>query len=75
MRRAGHIDRADEQAIVAYMRQVPWFDRDRHSLSAAIYETCAQLRPAGLMQAFESTYRDVKREDALLVVSALRRLP
>jgi len=71
MRRLGHIDRADEHAIVAYMRQVPWFERDRCSLSAAIYGACARSRPGSLMQAFESSYRDVKHEDALLVISRL----
>jgi hypothetical protein len=75
MRQAGHIDRADEHAIVAYMRQVPWFDRDRHSLSAAVYGACARSRPGTLMQAFESSYRDVKREDALLAISALLARP
>ena len=71
MRRLQHIDRADEQAIVAYMRQVPWFERDRCSLSAAIYGACARSRPGSLMQVFESSYRDVKREDALLVMATL----
>ena len=71
MSRLGRIGREEEQAIVAYMRQVPWFERDRGSLSAAIYGACARSRPDSLLQAFESSYRDVKREDALLVISML----
>jgi len=71
MRRLGRIDGEEEQAIVAYMRQVPWFERDKSSLSAAIYGACARSRPGSLVQAFESSYRDVKREDALLVISML----
>jgi hypothetical protein len=75
MRLAGGLSRAEEQALVAYMRDVPWFDRDRHSLAAAIYATCGSSRCARTLQAFDSMYRDVKREDALSLVSRLHCQP
>jgi hypothetical protein len=68
MRRAGHVDRSEESSIMRYMREVPWFDRDRHSLSTAVYETCGRARSGSVTRAFESSYRDIKREDALLVL-------
>jgi len=71
MRRAGYVNRAEEQALVSYACTVPWFDRDRASLSAGIYEACGSLRCRRVTHAFEQLYRDVKREDALSVVTAL----
>ena len=75
LRRSGHLERAEERAIVNYMREVPWFDRDRHSLSAAVYGACGTWRCASVTQAFEQFYRDVKREDALLVLQRCRSAP
>jgi hypothetical protein len=72
IRRSGHLALTDEQAILQYMHDVPWFDRDRHSLSAAVYAICGGSRCTRVLQAFESLYRDVKREDALLVLSMLQ---
>jgi hypothetical protein len=72
MRRSGHLALTDEQAILQYVRDVPWFDRDRHSLSAAVYAVCGRSRCARVVQAFDSLYRDVKREDALLLLSMLQ---
>jgi hypothetical protein len=71
MRLAGLLARADEQALVAYMRDVPWFDRDRQSLSAAMYALCGNSRCGRLMHAFDLMYRDIKQEDALSLVSRL----
>jgi hypothetical protein len=72
MRLAHRLTSAEERALVGYIRDVPWFDRDRHMLSAAVYETCGRSRAAQIMQAFDLCYRDVKREDALSLVSRLR---
>jgi hypothetical protein len=71
LRRAGHITAADEGAIIAYMRDVPWFDRDRQALSAAVYRSCGRSRSTQVLQSFDRMYRDVKQEDALAVVSAV----
>jgi hypothetical protein len=71
MRLAGRLATGEEPAIVSYMREVPWFDRDRHSLSAAIHATCGSRRCALITHAFDSMYRDVKQEDARCVVSRL----
>ncbi|MBI4290118.1 MAG: antibiotic resistance protein [Betaproteobacteria bacterium] len=73
MRRSGHLAPADERAIMQYMRGVPWFDRDRHSLSAAVYAVCGRLRCARVIQAFDCLYRDIKRDDALSLLSMLHR--
>jgi hypothetical protein len=75
MRLAGRLSAAEERAIVSYMRDVPWFDRDRHSLSAAIHATCGSLRREFITHAFDSLYRDVKQEDALCVISRLSSAP
>jgi len=76
MRLAGRLSSAEEQALVSYMTDVPWFDRDRRALSAALYGMCGRSRSAEILQAFERSYRDVKREDALSLVSQLRsRVP
>jgi hypothetical protein len=71
MRHGGRLSDAEEPAIVAYMRDVPWFDRDRHAVSAAIHATCGSPRCALITHAFDSMYRDVKQEDAVRVVSRL----
>jgi len=70
MRRSGQLAFSEEQAILKYVCDVPWFDRDRRSLAAAVYAVCGS-RCARVMKAFDSLYRDVKREDALLLVSIL----
>jgi len=72
MRLVGHLARAEEQALVRYMRNVPWFDRDRYSLSAAAYATCGSSRCGRIVQAFDSMYCDIKRKDALSLISRLR---
>ena len=72
MRRAGHIAPVEEKALVAYMRDVPWFDRDRHALSAAAYTTCG-VRSGRVLHAFDRLYRDVKQEDAIAVCRAMQR--
>jgi TfuA protein len=71
MRLAGHLSREEEHALIKYMRDVPWFDRDRHSLSAATFAMCGSSRSARVMQAFDLLYRDIKREDALSLVARL----
>jgi hypothetical protein len=71
MRLAGYVSRAEERALVSYMRNVPWFDRDRHSLSGAVYAACGSSRSVRIMQAFDLMYRDIKQEDALSLVSKL----
>ncbi len=72
MRMACHFGRAEEQALLRYMRDVPWFDRDRPSLSAAVYATCGSSRCARIMQTFDLMYRDIKHEDAMSLVSQLQ---
>lgn len=72
MRLSGHLARAEEQALVRYMCDVPWFDRDRHALSAAVYTTCGSPRCAQIMQTFDLMYRDIKHEDAVSLVSQLQ---
>ena len=72
LRRRGYLSRSEEHAIADYMRDVPWFDRDRRSVSAALYTVCGSTRCSRVMQAFESSYRDIKREDALAVLTLLR---
>jgi len=72
MRLAGHLARAEEQALLRYLRDVPWFDRDRHSLSAAVYTACGTPRCARIMQLFDLMYRDIKHEDAMSLVSRLQ---
>ena len=70
---SGQLDPAEERAIVDYMCAVPWFDRDRQALCAAVYAASGSSASQRLMQTFESTYRDVKHEDAMAVISALLR--
>jgi hypothetical protein len=71
LRRAGHLTRSEEQALVHYLSDVPWFDRDRLSIRAAVYALCGNARCARIVQAFDCMYRNVKQEDALSLVSAL----
>jgi len=71
MRLAGHVSRTDEQDLLAYMRNVPWFDRDRHSLSGAVYAMYGSARSIRIMQTFDLMYRDIKQADALSLVSKL----
>lgn len=71
VRHVGYLALSDERAIIKYLCDVPWFDRDRCSVSAAVYVVCGNSRCTRVMQAFDSLYRDVKREDALCVLSAL----
>jgi hypothetical protein len=73
MRRQGHLSAVEEHGIASYMRAVPWFDRSRHYLAAAVHEACARSNHDRIMQAFERCYRDIRREDALAVASALAR--
>jgi hypothetical protein len=75
MRRRGHLSAVEEHGIARYMRAVPWFDRSRHYLAAAVHETCARSNHGRIMQTFERSYRDIRREDALAVASALARPP
>lgn len=72
MRLLGYLARAEEQALVRYMCDVPWFDRDRHALSAAVYTTSGSPRCAQIMHAFDLMYRDIKHEDAVSLVSQLQ---
>jgi len=73
LRRAGYVSGPEEQAVIAYMRDVPWFDRDRQALSAAIYRTCGGFRSAGMLQLFDRVYRDAKQEDAIAVCAAIQQ--
>ena len=72
LRLAGHVMRAEEHALTAYMRDVPWLDRDRHSVAAAVYAACGSSRCTRIMQSFDLAYRDIKYEDAMSLVSQLR---
>jgi|SRR5688572_17340857 hypothetical protein len=72
MRLSGHLSRDQEHAVLGYMQDVPWFDRDRHSLSAATSSTCGVATRIRLMQTFDLMYRDIKREDAVSLVAYLR---
>lgn len=71
MRLAGHVVRSEEHALTAYMRNVPWFDRDRHSVAAAVYAACGSSRCTRMMQKFDLMYRDIKYEDAMSLISRL----
>lgn len=71
VRLAGHLSGAEEEALLRYVQAVPWFDRDRHSLSGAVYATCGGERCSRIMQTFDIMYRDIKYEDAMSVVSRL----
>jgi hypothetical protein len=71
MRLAGYVSRTDEQNLLGYMRNVPWFDRDRHSLSGAVYATCGRSRSVRIMQTFDLMYCDIKKADALSLVAKL----
>jgi hypothetical protein len=71
VRRIGCLAPADEHAIIKYLCDVPWFDRDRRSVSAAVYAVCGRSLCTRVMQAFDSLYRDIKRDDALCILSAL----
>jgi hypothetical protein len=73
LRRARQIAGDEEEALVAYMQDVPWFDRDRHALAAAVYRTCGGARSGRVLQSFDRLYRDVKREDAMAVCVAIQR--
>lgn len=73
LRRAGYVSAPEEQALITYMRDVPWFDRDRPALSAAFYTACGGSRSTRLLQSFDRLYRDVKREDAMAVCRAIER--
>jgi hypothetical protein len=72
MRRYGELDAAEERAIAAYLQDIPWYDRDKRSVIAAVFMICGSARRARVMNAFETTYRDVKREDALSLLSILK---
>ena len=73
MRRRGYITAIDEDALVAYMRDVPWFDRDRQSLSAAVYTTCGSSRRTQVVHWFDRMYWDAKHDDAMSVISAVHK--
>lgn len=72
MRRAGHMTRDEERSTLARLAEVPWFDRDRQSLSAALSDACSPGRSARLCRCFDALYRDVKRDDALLLLATLQ---
>jgi hypothetical protein len=74
MRRAGYLSALDEAALIRYMREIPWFDRDRHSLAAAVYAVHGAARCARVMHAFDAMYRDIKQEDALAILARLHAL-
>jgi hypothetical protein len=74
LRRAGHIAAAEEQALVAYLRDVPWFDRDSGAVAAAVYRTCGGARSANVLQSFDRLYRDVKHEDAMALCLEMQRI-
>jgi hypothetical protein len=72
MRRMGCMSTCEEHDTLAQLAEVPWFDRDRQSLSAAISAACTARRSALMCRRFDSLYRDVKREDALLMLARLQ---
>lgn len=72
LRRCGEIGPAEERDIAAYLREVPWFDRDKRSVIAAVFAICGSARRARVMKTFELAYRDVKQEDALSLLSTLK---
>jgi hypothetical protein len=72
MRRGGELTAGEARALAAYMRDVPWFDRDTRSVVAAVFAICGSTRRRRVMKAFEIAYRDVKREDAVSLLSMLQ---
>ena len=72
LRRCGELAPAEERDIAGYMREIPWFDRDKRSVIAAVFAVCGSTRRARVMKAFEFAYRDVKQEDALSLLSMLK---
>jgi hypothetical protein len=75
MRLSGHLFNAQARSILGHMQYVPWFDRDRLSLSAAVSSTCGASAGTRFMQMFELMYRDITHEDAISLVSLLRSTP
>lgn len=71
LRRRGEIGSAEERAIAAYVQDIPWYDRDKRSVVAAVFTVCGSTRRSRVMKAFELAYRDVKQEDALSLLSSL----
>lgn len=73
MRHAGELSPSQEADVVAYMLDVPWFDRDHNTMVAAMYEACGGTRCRDMVRAFDRLYRDVKQEDALRLLSLMAR--
>jgi hypothetical protein len=71
MRRADYISSSEEHRLLSYLRDVPWFDRDRQALSAAVYRACCGSHRTRVVQGFDRLYRDVKQEDAWQIVSLI----
>ena len=71
LRRNGWLDSTQEGAIARFMKEVPWFERDWESLGKVVEIVLGYQQHESLTRRFRALYRDVKREDALLVVSKL----
>ena len=72
LRRAGWLDPAQEAAIVNLMKKVPWPERDLPSLRKVAKAVLGEPKHESLIQRFTESYRDIKREDALLVLATLQ---
>jgi hypothetical protein len=72
LHRAGWLDPAEEAAIACLMKNVPWPERDLKSLHEAAAVVLDESQHESFIQRFRESYRDIKREDALLVLSTLQ---
>ena len=72
LRRAGWLGLAQEAAITRLMKKVPWPERDLPSLCKAAKAVLGESKHERFMQRFTESYRDIKREDALLVLATLQ---
>jgi hypothetical protein len=54
------------------MKNVPWPERDLKSVHEAATVVLGQSQHESFHQRFRESYRDIKREDALLVLSTLQ---
>ena len=73
MRRARRISRGEEQALVTYLKGIPWFDRDFPRIASAADQVCNSALRTKIVNSFNGHYRNAKRDDALAVIAALHR--
>ncbi|HKO89115.1 MAG TPA: TfuA-like protein [Burkholderiales bacterium] len=73
MRRTGRISRGEEQALVMYLKEISWFDRDFPRIASAADQVCNSALRTKIVNSFNGHYRNAKRDDALAVIAALHR--